>query len=269
MASESIQSPLPTLNELSTALKQLQSTLDPLMARPLADTLAKLQAAQPTQPTQMDNSNGSSSSSSSSSHRLDSAKLQTSIAYVLLDLVWIHLRLKGVDPHSHPVAAELKRVQGYFQKIRNVQQAGPGGGGASRGIAGEEGQQRMRLDGAAAKRMVKGAIADQHNGKHTKFGAEQSAIVAPVKEAATTSNAAKQKQKRATKDPFDGYQDDEKAVASAQSSGGSARKGAGDKEDGSKGKAAKKRHSQEASVEADGPRSTGKEHRKKQKKQRQ
>lgn len=75
----SLESPLPSLQSLSTSLQDLQRYLHPLLQQRFADVIGKLEQG---------SSAGGESSATSLDGRLDSAKLQVSIAYVLLDLIW-------------------------------------------------------------------------------------------------------------------------------------------------------------------------------------
>ena len=75
----SLESPLPSLQSLSASLQDLRRHLHPLLQQPLENVIGKLEQG---------SSAGGESSSTALDGRLDSAKLQVSIAYVLLDLVW-------------------------------------------------------------------------------------------------------------------------------------------------------------------------------------
>ncbi|EJU00073.1 hypothetical protein DACRYDRAFT_23587 [Dacryopinax primogenitus] len=68
----------------------------PLLELPLADTLQ-----------QLDN--------------LHSAKLEVSLAYAIHDLLWMYLKIKGVDANGHPVVQELTRLKAYFKKIQDAE----------------------------------------------------------------------------------------------------------------------------------------------------
>ncbi len=76
--------------------------------------------------------------------------MQVSAAYVLMDLVWILLKTKGVDPTNHPVMQELERVKSYFGKIKRVQEnekeePGKGGNKVDRSAAGGLSGRRWRV----------------------------------------------------------------------------------------------------------------------------
>lgn len=75
----SLESPLPALAAFSESLTTLGQTLDPLLKQSLDQIVAKLEEG---------SSHTAESSSNGLEGRLDAAKLQVSIAYVLLDLVW-------------------------------------------------------------------------------------------------------------------------------------------------------------------------------------
>ncbi len=113
------QSPLPTLQALSASFTELSTILQPLLAHNYEALNTALQA----------NSSASAATQPDAAEkgedelhgRLDAARMQVSVAYVLMDLVWILLKTKGVDPTNHPVMQELERVKSYFGKIKRVQ----------------------------------------------------------------------------------------------------------------------------------------------------
>ncbi|WFD18145.1 hypothetical protein MCAP1_000355b, partial [Malassezia caprae] len=83
-------------------------------------------------------------------HRLSAAKALVSASYVYLDVIWMYLKSKGVDPASHPVHRELERVQAYFPKLKETEHPHE--------------KPRQRVDTDAAKRMVTAAT-----GTHKRF----------------------------------------------------------------------------------------------------
>lgn len=143
--------------------------------------------------------------------------MQVSVAYVLMDLVWILLKTKGVDPTNHPVMQELERVKSYFGKIKRVQEN-------EKEPESEKGA-GTRVDRSAAGRFIRAALAGEPGstpGKHTKFdddsNAEKKAVEKKeVEEKATPSKktisaasaaatpASSNKKKRPVMDPFEGY----------------------------------------------------------------
>lgn len=158
MSAAELDSPLPTLESFSSAFTKLEDALQPLAGQPLKALQDKLQAG---------SSHAEDIQANPCEGRLDVARLNVSIAYVLLDLFWMHLKLTGQDTVSHPVTKELERVKVYFGKIKQVQAGQDFGSSASRAsgptLPGQEG--RPRVDAAAAGRFIDAAI----KGKHTKF----------------------------------------------------------------------------------------------------
>lgn len=148
----SLRSPAPTVAQLRTLLDSLHSSLDPVLSSDLSYLTSQLASR-----TNSGNTSGSSSSPSTSrgQHgKLDAGRLQTSLAYVLLDLVWILFKLNGTDASRHPVLVELERVKGYFTKFQSAERAQDGGdsGATSQERAGREsGQGRMMSSGDQAK----------------------------------------------------------------------------------------------------------------------
>lgn len=89
--SDALATPAPELAKLRTALSALTTTLEPCMARPLQDLVALLEngSSQPKPAAdQAAATSGEAGTKEELDGRLDSARLQVSIAYVLLDLVW-------------------------------------------------------------------------------------------------------------------------------------------------------------------------------------
>ncbi|CED84258.1 DNA-binding protein C1D involved in regulation of double-strand break repair [Phaffia rhodozyma] len=112
-----------TIDELASSLSAFDSEfMNPLLARPLKETLAQM------------------------STEMDKAKLLVNIVYVLLDLIWIYLRTKGIDPESHPVIPELERIKSYFAKVKNAENPE---------------KRRFELDRQAASRFIKSALQSQ------------------------------------------------------------------------------------------------------------
>lgn len=136
-----------------------------------------------------------------------------------MDLVWILLKTKGVDPTNHPVMQELERVKSYFGKIKRVQE--------NEGEPAGEQEKSAKLDRSAAGRFIRAALAGEPGstpGKHTKFDdekekatpskakkevkstpTEKTASPAPSKATASASSTPSSKKKRPAMDPFEGY----------------------------------------------------------------
>lgn len=195
------QSPLPTLQALSSSFTDLNTILQPLLSHNYEALNAALQANSSTKDAAEDELHG----------RLDAARMQVSVAYVLMDLVWILLKTKGVDATNHPVMQELERVKSYFGKIKSVQEK-------EKEPSADKG---MKVDRSAAGRFIRAALAGEpgsSTGKHTKFDEEtevnQPATEAKVEketprrkevEVKATSTPASGKKKRPAMDPFEGY----------------------------------------------------------------
>ncbi|SJX60624.1 related to nuclear regulator [Sporisorium reilianum f. sp. reilianum] len=195
------QSPLPTLAALSASFTDLTSTLQPLLAHNYEQLNAALQA----------NSASTDNADDELHGRLDAARMQVSVAYVLMDLVWILLKTKGVDTTNHPVMQELERVKSYFGKIKRVQEN-----------EGEKAEEKgARVDRSAAGRFIRAALAGEPGstpGKHTKFDDDketpskakatpqkEKATPAPVAAAPAAASTSSSKKKRPAMDPFEGY----------------------------------------------------------------
>lgn len=193
------QSPLPTLQALSSSFTELNTILQPLLSHNYGSLNSALQS----------NSSSTKENTEDELHgRLDAARMQVSVAYVLLDLVWILLKTKGVDTKDHPVMQELERVKSYFGKIKSVQDK-------EKEPAGE---QSVKVDRSAAGRFIRAALAGEPGttqGKHTKFEEETPVKVKQTEETpkkteakevkAAGSTPTSNKKKRPAMDPFEGY----------------------------------------------------------------
>ncbi|KAG8966556.1 hypothetical protein FRC03_011694 [Tulasnella sp. 419] len=111
--------PTEVLQDTMDSLDELKEVLDPLLAAPLSETLSKLST-------------------------LEKAKLQTSIAYVIQDLIFMYLKTQGIQPTSHPVISELARIQGYMKKIKEAENPS---------------KRQLALDKEAAGRFIAAALA--------------------------------------------------------------------------------------------------------------
>ncbi|WWC70340.1 uncharacterized protein I206_104290 [Kwoniella pini CBS 10737] len=74
---------------------------------------------------------------------MERAKMNILISYTINDLIWIYLKLKGIDPDKHDVSSELDRIRTYYTKINQIEQPEI---------------QRNKIDSEAAKRFVKNSI---------------------------------------------------------------------------------------------------------------
>ncbi|RXW24564.1 hypothetical protein EST38_g1269 [Candolleomyces aberdarensis] len=84
------------VSAFSNSLDDLESVLDTLFSQTLPETVVNLEP-------------------------LQQAKLQTDVPYVIYDLVFMYLKLKGIDPKTHPVIPELERIRQYFDKISKTE----------------------------------------------------------------------------------------------------------------------------------------------------
>ncbi|SNX81908.1 related to LRP1 - nuclear exosome-associated nucleic acid binding protein [Melanopsichium pennsylvanicum] len=207
------QSPLPILQALSSSFTDLTHILAPLLNN---QTYEQLNAALQANSSKSATTSTQNSTSDDELHgRLDAARMQVSVAYVLMDLVWILLKTKGVDPTNHPVMQELERVKSYFGKIKHVQDGE------------KEEANGTKLDRSAAGRFIRAALAGEPGsaqGTHTKFDDETANKdkvaskpkkvsedkATPSKQNAGTTAAvgtpsSSNKKKRSVMDPFEGY----------------------------------------------------------------
>ncbi|EPQ28973.1 uncharacterized protein PFL1_03263 [Pseudozyma flocculosa PF-1] len=194
------KSPLPVLKKLSTSLTSLDTVLHPLLhGHSLEELTNSLQFGDEASQSRGKEKEGETELSG----RLDSARLQVSLAYVVLDLVWIYLKAKGINASSHPVMAELERVKGYFGKIKAVQSR-------------DTDEAHMRLDKSAAGRFIRAALSGNDSepsspaGKHTKFDDndnddDDEEVASQLQVSATPSSSSAKKERRPT-DPFEGYE---------------------------------------------------------------
>ncbi|KAF5332769.1 hypothetical protein D9611_005095 [Ephemerocybe angulata] len=118
------------VNTLSNSLDDLEGILESLFSQTLPETVLNLEP-------------------------LQQAKLQTDVPYVIYDLVFMYLKLKGIDPKGHPVIGELDRIRQYFDKISHTENPPT---------------RPNQIDKAAAGRFIKHAISSV---KWTKTAAEE------------------------------------------------------------------------------------------------
>lgn len=168
LANMSLKSPAPVLAELKKLLSGLEEVLKPLLTRNFSSLTAELESRTKTVHDRTVHSG-----------KLESAQLQASLAYVILDLVWIMLKVDAKDPNGHPVAAELKRVQGYLEKVHKLDSENPGKGEAhpapavdrekaARFIQGALGKRTIFAEDGSVQRVVD-AGEEEQDGKETKI----------------------------------------------------------------------------------------------------
>ncbi|BEJ17774.1 hypothetical protein CspHIS471_0700420 [Cutaneotrichosporon sp. HIS471] len=117
--------PAATLRDLNVSLDTIEAALAPLLARPLTETLEAL---------------GS----------IERAKLDVLLAFTVNNLVWMYLRMRGIEPDNHGVTKELDRVKGYYDKVRDAED-------------GTKPKTRNRIDKDAAKRFITHSIGAPAN----------------------------------------------------------------------------------------------------------
>ncbi|XP_046847743.1 nuclear nucleic acid-binding protein C1D-like [Xenia sp. Carnegie-2017] len=76
---------------------------------------------------------------------LDRAKLDLMVVYGINTMFWIYLITQGVNPKEHGVKHELDRIKNYMKKVKDVS---------------ERKKASMKIDKDAARRFVKGALAN-------------------------------------------------------------------------------------------------------------
>jgi exosome complex protein LRP1 len=204
----SLKSPAPTIKKLRSLLRDLNDSLDPITSQSLEKLTSNLESGTKA---------GTSSNDVVLTGRLESAQLQSSLAYILLDLVWILLKVNGTDPTSHPVTAELKRVQQYLEKVHKIDK--------NLIAANFKNNQQStshshHIDQAKASRFIKGALGSNSGnpttGKRTVF-AEDGTIqkVVPVgseeAEPETKDESRKGAEKGETEDKDDGKWEEPKS----------------------------------------------------------
>jgi exosome complex protein LRP1 len=143
-----LKSPAPTIVQLRSSLASLQTALDPVLAQSLEALTTSIEEV---------NRDG----------KLQSAQMYVSLAYVVLDLVWILLKVSGVDPASHPVTEDLKRVLEYLQKVHKL----------SNGKGDEQQEVKDRpapIDKGKVGRFLRHALGTSAQGKRTVFAEDGS-----------------------------------------------------------------------------------------------
>ncbi|WVR07136.1 hypothetical protein IAU60_004177 [Kwoniella sp. DSM 27419] len=150
------ESPAATLKSLTASLAGLEAALDPLCAEEWSQTVDGLST-------------------------LERAKMDILASYTINDLIWVYLKLKGVDPAKHDVTAELDRIKLYYGKVKAVE---------------EPESARPSIDSAAAKRFITSSLPkSQHLPKTSaaELAAKQArAAVAEQEEDASLRRAGKQ-----------------------------------------------------------------------------
>ncbi|KAI3625944.1 hypothetical protein CBS9595_001305 [Malassezia furfur] len=149
-----VNDPTSTVSSLNEQVLALKSAVEATFNKPMAEILANLEAT--------DADARAQDANAALQGRLTGAKLLVSAAYVFLDVIWMYLKSKGVDPKTHPVHMELERVHTYFAKLKKAEHSD--GDTASAGPS-------QRIDAAAASRMVAAAAGEKR--KHTRFDEDE------------------------------------------------------------------------------------------------
>ncbi|WVQ72604.1 hypothetical protein IAR50_002162 [Cryptococcus sp. DSM 104548] len=134
------------LTSLTSHLDTLEAVLAPLEAAPWSDTIDRLTT-------------------------LDRTKMDVLGAYLINDLIWIYMKMKGIDPAKHEVASELERIKVYYGKVSSAE--------------GKE-EPRPQIDQAAARRFVSNSLPRAQHLPQTNsadLAARQAAHIAAEQEA--------------------------------------------------------------------------------------
>lgn len=114
---------------------------------------------------------------------LENARLNFTLAYCLNSLFHMYLQTQGVTPDSHPVKAELARIQQQYKKIDKA--AHP-----------EKYKPKMKLDQGAADRFIKGSLSKaQRQGKNGKKRKKDSKNAEPGMKKERKKSKSKEKKK--------------------------------------------------------------------------
>ncbi|WVF71558.1 hypothetical protein IAT40_006366 [Kwoniella sp. CBS 6097] len=130
--------PAVTLSALTNSLDVLERALEPLQAQEWSSTLEGLST-------------------------LERAKMDVLASYTINDLIWVYLKLKGIDPEKHDVSAELDRIKTYYTKVRAVE---------------EPDAPRPQIDSAAAKRFIKSSIPKSQHLSNANLPSSSAAQIA-------------------------------------------------------------------------------------------
>ncbi|KAK0550112.1 hypothetical protein OC846_003082 [Tilletia horrida] len=150
--------------------------------------------------------------------RLQAARMHASMAYLVLDAIWILMKTRGISlSQHHPINAELERARTYLEKVKKA--SGNDKRERDAILAAQEGPQR-RVEAAAAGRFIKAALASQ-KGTLTKFDDDEEGNVDPSTQdsdavkaldtgasALSSPAAPKPKQQKRVMDPYTEYDDE-------------------------------------------------------------
>ncbi|KAK0558346.1 hypothetical protein OC844_005226 [Tilletia horrida] len=186
---DSLADPTPIANAIGPQIESLQAVLSRLLPSASASSSSASPAtALPAYEdliAAIESSTGTGDSGNALTGRLHAARMHASLAYLLLDALWILMKTRGITlPAHHPLHAELERARKYVGKIKHASEGGGGGGGAAGSSssrekdavqAAQEGPQR-RVEQGPAGRFVRAALASNNSsakGKLTKFADDE------------------------------------------------------------------------------------------------
>ncbi|WFC98191.1 hypothetical protein MYAM1_000915 [Malassezia yamatoensis] len=149
-----VKDPTETIALLKKTADQLEEIVKSTFAQPLSTIVGELE--------RKDSNARSKDAKAVLDGRMTGAKLLVSAAYVYLDVIWMYLKTKGVDPKTHPVQLELERVQTYFEKLKAAQN----------GVIGSTSTDppSQTIDVGAANRIIAAGTGAKR--KHTRFDAK-------------------------------------------------------------------------------------------------
>ncbi|TYJ56991.1 hypothetical protein B9479_002270 [Cryptococcus floricola] len=154
-----------TLTSLTSHLDALEAVLAPLEAKPWSDTTDRLST-------------------------LERTKMDVLGAYLINDLIWIYMKMKGIDPAKHEVTSELERIKVYYGKVSSAE--GKEERKPSRStmlIFLTLGAARPQIDQAAARRFVSNSLPRAQHLPQTnsaELAARQAAYIAAEQDAENT-----------------------------------------------------------------------------------
>lgn len=148
--------------------------------------------------------NGQLASVTAQIHPLEAAKLNVSLAYCLSSLEWMQSRAAGQEPLENSIAGERDRIKASMQLIAAAaqkQQASGNekvAGSSEKASTASDSSDRTKVDGAAAGRLVRGALA-----ANTRGGADSNDEDAPLSNETSKKHgaAASWKQGKGKKGP--------------------------------------------------------------------
>ncbi|KAE8223988.1 hypothetical protein CF319_g3043 [Tilletia indica] len=162
-----MEDPTPTADTLIPQLTHLQDILTHLVPSSGSTTLPSYEDLIATI------ESATSKDDNSLTPRLHAARLNASLAYFILDSLWILMKTSGINiPSHHPLLIQLERARSYIDKVKRISPSSSDDKNAQREpdliLAAQQGPQR-RVDAGPAGRFIKAALASQSKGTLTKF----------------------------------------------------------------------------------------------------